>query len=101
MLTKADLDEFEHLAATTQVTGDELRELTTPEEVLAYAATAARSLGGGEADLVELIIRSNQVHPDEVRRVERTLRRLGYVKVCDRLREIAGRRKHSLRPLAA
>jgi hypothetical protein len=39
------------------------------------------------------------VTPDEARSAADELRRLGFVEVADRLKLIAGRRKHSLAPL--
>jgi hypothetical protein len=49
-----------------------------------------------EADWIETFVRLQGMTPSEVRKHERVLRSLGYAKVCDRLREIAGRRKGSL-----
>jgi len=39
--------------------------------------------------------------PDEVRRVAANLKALGFTEVSQRLVEVAGRKKHSLRPLAS
>jgi hypothetical protein len=79
---------------------DELSPLATISSVIAYTATAARAEGTSEADAAELVVRLADLAPATVRDVERTLRRLGYRDVCTRLCEIAGRRKHSLAPLA-
>jgi hypothetical protein len=83
----------EHAAA-------DLSPLTSVPEVLAYVATAARSGEVGEADMVELVVRLAGLTPAEIRDAEFTLRRLGYAEVCARLREIAGRRRTTLRPLS-
>jgi hypothetical protein len=79
---------------------DELLPLTSIPAVLAFLATKTRADGGDEADAVELAVRAADLKPSAARASERVLRRLGYVAVADRLREIAGRRKNGLKPLA-
>jgi hypothetical protein len=77
--------------------------LGTVGEILAYAVAVVRAEKWDEAeeDIAELIVRGTGLSPDKVRKLERELRPLGYIKVCDRLREIAGRRKHELVPLSS
>jgi hypothetical protein len=79
--------------------GTDLSALQSVAEVLAYVATCTRSDGGDPPDACELLVRHAQLPPAEVRRVARLLRALGYVEVSQRLAEIAGRRKHGLRPI--
>jgi hypothetical protein len=79
--------------------GTDLSALQSVAEVIAYVATVSRSDGGNPADTCEMLARHAQLPPAEVRRVARLLRALGYVEVSQRLAEIAGRRKHGLRPL--
>src|SRR3954447_17616921 len=79
----------------------DLTPLTSLPEVLAFVATAARSDGSDEGDLVELTIRLGGLTPAEARDAERTLRRLGYTLVADRLKQIAGRRRSGLVPVPA
>jgi hypothetical protein len=78
-----------------------LAVLATTEEVIAFAVAQIRAeqWDMSEEDAAELIIRGANLPPDRVRQIERTLRRLGYIRVCDRLRELAGRRKYELTPL--
>jgi hypothetical protein len=80
-----------------------LAVLETVEEVLAFAVAQVRAeeWDESEEDVAELIVRGAGLNPDKVRRVERNLRRLGYAKVCDRLRVVAGRRRHDLVPLSS
>jgi hypothetical protein len=77
----------------------DMTALQSIEEVIGYVIAAARAEGDDEVDLVELLVRAADLTPDEVRRVERVLRPLGYVAVADMLRQIAGRRKRDLAPL--
>jgi hypothetical protein len=93
----AELDALRSLADVEP--SDDLQPLTTPEAVIGYFVAYARAEGLDEADLAELLVRGAGMSPAAVRASERTLRRLGYGLVSDRLREIAGRRKHDLRPL--
>jgi hypothetical protein len=69
------------------------------EEALAYACAEARLAGWDECDQVETLVRLLELPPGEVRSIERVLRALGYRDVSARLRQITGRRKHSLVPL--
>ena len=79
---------------------DELLPLTTIPEIIAYVVTSCRADGTDEGDIAELLVRASGMLPVAVRRAEKVLRPLGYRAVADRLSEIAGRRKHSLAPLA-
>jgi hypothetical protein len=76
-----------------------LNALQTVEEIIGFVANCARGEGGDEADDVEVFVRLVDLPPDEVRRIERVLRPLGYTLVADRLRALAGRRTRSLAPL--
>jgi hypothetical protein len=99
-VTKADLDQALELEATLRADdSNELACLPNVAGVLAYIAATARSEGESEADHVEMVVRLSNMPPDEVRAVERELRALGYIAVCDRLRSIVGKRKRELAPL--
>src|SRR3981081_3237337 len=100
MITPADL---EQMLAFIETAGDvdtsAQAGLETPEQVYGFIAYQPRMDGGDEADLCELLARTTGLSPDEARRIARALKPLGFTLVADRLREIAGRRKHDLRPL--
>jgi hypothetical protein len=80
---------------------EHMRVLETVEEVIAWVIADCRASGDSEVDAVEMLIRHAQLSASDVRDVERTLRKLGYRDVCDRLRDLAGRRRHGLKPLNA
>src|SRR4051794_34413525 len=84
----------------TDYTSDPLLPLLTVEAVYAFEIARARAGGEDECDAVELIARAANESPAAVRHSARLLRKLGYIKVADRLVEIAGRRKNELLPLA-
>jgi hypothetical protein len=94
----ADLERLKTLEGTVPDSGA-LLPLTSIEAVLGYIAAYARSEQLDEADSVELVVRGSGLGPAAVRHAEKVLRPLGYRAVADRLREIAGRRVKSLRPL--
>ena len=71
----------------------------TFEEHIAFMVACCREKGWDEADAVETVLRLLELPPDEARDLEKVLRPLGYREVCTRLRQITGRRKHSLVPL--
>jgi hypothetical protein len=77
----------------------DLSALESTEEVLGYVIAVSRSEGWDEVDMTELVLRAGEFSPHDIRRAERVLRPLGYVRVADMMRRIAGRRKHSLAPL--
>jgi hypothetical protein len=93
----ADLERLRSMADVEP--SDDLQPLTSPEAVLAFYAAFARAENLDEGDVAELLVRGAGMSPAAVRASERTLRRLGYGKVADRLMWLAGRRKHDLRPL--
>jgi hypothetical protein len=64
--------------------------------MIAYTVACARNHGDDEA---ELLVRVAEMSPVDVRQAELVLRPLGYLRVADMLRKIAGRRKNSLAPL--
>jgi hypothetical protein len=100
-VSTADLAELARLGqAMPEHGGTDLSALQSAAEVIAYVATVTRADGGYPPDACELLVRHAQLPPAEVRRVARLLRVLGYVEVSQRLAEVAGRRKHGLRPLA-
>jgi hypothetical protein len=100
MPVRADLAELEEFAATSpNIDGGDLQALQSVPEVLAYLATYARAQGRDEADDVEVVARFTELSPNDLRHAQAVLRPLGYTKVCDRLKQIAGRRKHELKPL--
>jgi hypothetical protein len=60
----------------------------------------ARSEGNSsEADTVELFCRFSNTSAPEAREIAAVLGRLGYREAADRLKQVAGRRRHDLRPL--
>jgi hypothetical protein len=93
----ADIVELQRMAPEYDT--DDLSALQSIPEVLGYIVACARAEDRDEAADVELVVRSVDMSPDTVRVAELILRPLGYVAVCDMLRKIAGRRKHSLAPL--
>jgi hypothetical protein len=99
-VTKADLDRVFALEASVP-DDSSLSCFRSTAEVLAFSIAQARAEpdSGDECDVVELIVRSAGLPPTEMRELERELRPLGYDRVCDRLRSVAGKRKHGLKPL--
>lgn len=77
----------------------EFTVLQTIEEIVGYLIACSRDIGSDESDMVEALVRLLELPPGEVRDLEKVLRPLGYRDVCDRLRQITGRRKHNLVPL--
>jgi hypothetical protein len=101
MISAADLEAVRKLDATVRDEAlDDLSALPSVAAVLAYLATQARAEGEDEADWVEMVVRLAEMPPGAVRAAEAVLRAMGYRMVADRLREIAGRRKHALAPLS-
>jgi hypothetical protein len=98
-VSAADLAELARLEQGLPEHGADLTALQSVAEVFAYLATIIRSDGGDPPDACELLVRHAQLPPAEVRRVASILKKLGYTEVSQRLAEIAGRRKTSLRPL--
>jgi hypothetical protein len=100
-VSAADIEQARTAAATLRDHDrQDLSALETTEAVLGFMIACARSQGANEVDWVEIIIRAAGMSPDQVRSYERTLRRLGYLAVADMMRQIAGRRKRDLRPIA-
>ena len=73
------------------VTSEGLEALTSIPAVLAFMVAQAREEGIDETDAVELLARAAELSPQEMRRAERVLRRLGYAAVADRLKEVSKR----------
>lgn len=71
---------------------DDLRELQTIPEVLAYLVHVARAEGWDEVELVE-IIAAAALSRDELRKARDVLKRLGYVAVATMLGELARKSK--------
>ena len=78
---------------------DELQPLKTVPQVFGYIIAYARSEGLDEDEMTELLARGSDMTPDTVRHCARVLRPLGYARASDRLRRLAGRRRHNLAPL--
>jgi hypothetical protein len=102
-VSQSDLDRLHALEGSVPDNGSSLACLQTGAEVVAFliAQTRAEPDGADECDVAELLVRSVGLKPDDVRKLERQLRPLGYVAVSDRLKALAGRRKHALRPLGS
>jgi hypothetical protein len=86
-------------AATPDLGANDLAALSSIPEVIAFIVAVARAGGNDECDMAETLVRFSDLGPDTVRGAERVLRPLGYGRVADRLRQIAGRRRKSLVPL--
>jgi hypothetical protein len=97
MLISADLVRIE--AAMPEHGGSDLSGLQTPAELYAWLVTTARADYESEGDTVELFARHSGATAREVRDIAAVLRRLGYTEASDRLSEVAGKRKHDLRPI--
>jgi hypothetical protein len=97
-----DLEEVERLdqaAPKDDASTGRLAALESVTSLFAYLATAARADDRDPADECELLVRYARMPPDEVRRVAANLKALGFTEVAQRLAEVAGRRRHGLRPL--
>jgi hypothetical protein len=77
----------------------EFTVLQTIEEIVGYLIACSRDIGSDESDMVEALVRLLELPAGEVRDLEKVLRPLGYRDVCERLRQITGRRRHTLVPL--
>ena len=99
MTVASDLAELEKMSPLPPDGDTSLAALTTIPSLFAYMITCARSEDRDEADDCEVFARFTQLTPDEVRECAGTLKALGYVVAADRLKQIAGRRRHDLRPL--
>jgi hypothetical protein len=97
----ADLEQLRSMIATVpNHDAPDLSALESVEELLGFLVADARSRGADEADMVEMFVRLAELSPDDVRAAQRVLAALGYRAVAARLKELAGRRKHTLRPLS-
>ena len=101
MTIASDLLELRRMEAASSPESDgSLAALETIPAIYAFLATAARSEGNSsEADTVELFARFSNTSAPEAREIAAVLARLGYTEASARLRMIAGKRKHDLRPL--
>ena len=85
----ADVAKLRRMYSENGSAGDDLRALQSHTEVIAYLIAVARQSGKDEADAIELLVRASDMAREDTRKAERLLRKLGYVVVCDRLRELA------------
>jgi hypothetical protein len=99
MTVASDLIELKKMEATTDVDASSLAALSTFGSVFAFAAAAAHAEGRDPADEVELLARHSELSAPEVRTIAASLRQLGFKAPADRLKLIAGKRRHDLRPL--
>ena len=67
---------------------EDLRELTSIPETLAYLCAYARSEGADEVELCEVAVSAAELSRAERRSAATVLRRLGYVRVSDMLRSL-------------
>ena len=86
-------------AAESDLDLGEFTVLKALEETVGYLIACSREIGLDESDMVKALVRLLELPLGEVRDLERILRPLGYRDVCQRLRQITGRRKHTLVPL--
>jgi hypothetical protein len=80
-----------------------LAPLTSIAAVIAYAFTSVRRDGADlehALDVAETVVRAANCMPTELRTAAKVLARLGFSELATRLRQIAGRRKIDLKPLA-
>jgi hypothetical protein len=101
-VSAADFAEVEQHVGVGEIDSSRFAALKSPAQIVAFLYREAMQDGEAEEialDRCELVIRAGQVPPTEARDIAVTLRRLGFVALSDRLREIAGRRQTTLRPL--
>jgi hypothetical protein len=72
----------------TVADSDDLRELQTIPEVIAYMAAYARSEGADEVELCEITARAADLSRTERRSAATLLRKLGYRAVADMLQQL-------------
>jgi hypothetical protein len=79
----------------------DLSALDSAEQLVAFMYREFCSEGDVESalDWVEMLIRSADFDAPRVRKIEKTLRPLGFVQLANWLKQIAGKRRRSLRPL--
>jgi hypothetical protein len=99
MSVSSDLAELAKMPPLSPDRDTGLAALPTLASLFAYLITCARAEDRSEADDCEVFARFTQLTPDEVRECAGTLKALGYVVAADRLKSIAGRRRHDLKPL--
>jgi hypothetical protein len=99
-ISAADLEELKRTEAVMPEHGGiDLSGLHTATELYAWLITTARADGEDEGDVVELFARHSGATAPELRSIAKTLNRLGYAVASDKLSQLAGKRRHSLRPL--
>lgn len=92
MVDLADVAEVRKaMAALPQGEPDELGELQSVPEVLAYTIALARAEGRDEVEAVELVVRAADLSRNERRSAATVLRKLGYRAVADMLRSFKPR----------
>lgn len=94
-----DLHKLRRLEMAAPQSGSDLSALETIPAIYGWLIACARQDGDDEGDAVELFCRFDGATAPEAREIAAVLDRLGYRAAASRLREIAGRRKHDLRPL--
>jgi hypothetical protein len=100
MTVASELIELKKMeAAMPEIDASGLAALPTFAAVFAYIAAAATAEGRDPADDVELLARHGELSPSKARTIAVSLRQLGFKAPADRLRLVAGRRRHGLRPL--
>src|SRR5215469_10410853 len=76
----------------------DLSALKSIAEAIGYVIAVARQQGADEVDAVEVLCHVANITKDDLRAAERLLRRLGYTKVADKLRELARRARRKPDP---
>ena len=95
-VSQAEVERLRAMTATPAVTEpDDWSALGSVAEVFAFTVAKCRLEGWDEVDGCELLVRSLEMPAAEIRRLEHTLRPLGYDLVCAKLRELA---RHAKRP---
>jgi hypothetical protein len=91
-VTAADVAELRRVAAELP-DNDDLRDLQTAEEILAYVVAVARAEGLDEADAVELVASGAAMSRHDLRQAASIMGKVGYTAVAARLRVLARKAK--------
>jgi hypothetical protein len=95
----AELRRLEALMPPDRESAKHLSVIETMDELFGFIITDARMTGDDEGDTAETLARLAELSPREVRRIATTLKAVGFATASQRLFEIAGKRRHDLRPL--
>jgi len=95
-VTESEVERLRAMSAKPAVAEtDDWSAIQSVAEVFAFTIAKCRHERWDEVDGCELLVKAMEMPAAEIRRVEHTLRPLGYDLVCARLRELA---RHAKRP---